>query len=392
MNFQIFIVGIKSFMKIAIVHDWLVKSGGAENVLQALIDVFPSSDIFSVVDFFDEEQRVKYLHGKSTANTFIQKLPFAEKKYRAYLPLMPFAIEQLDVSGYDLIISSSHAVAKGVMTSPNQLHICYCHSPIRYAWDMKFEYLKESNLMTGMKSVLARYFLHKIRHWDYVVSQNVDYYIANSHFIKQRIEKFYRREAEVIFPNVEVDAFSLQEKKEDFYFAASRLVPYKRLALIAEAFSQMPDKKLIIIGDGPERGKVEQVASRSSNITYLGYQEFDVLKDYLRRAKAFVFAAEEDFGIIPLEAQACGTPVIALGKGGALDTVIDKKTGLYFHEQTVESIIGAVSSFEENRSILLEAKEIRIHAESFSTAVFKYNFKEFVLNKCKQKGFITNIR
>lgn len=379
-------------LKIAIIHDWFVKSGGAENVLQALIDVFPDSDVFSVVDFFDDEQRSKYLHGKSTTTTFIQKLPFAEKKYRAYLPLMPFAVEQLDVSGYDLIISSSHAVAKGVMTSPNQLHICYCHSPIRYAWDMKFEYLKESNLMTGIKSILARYFLHKIRHWDYVVSQNVDHYIANSHFIKQRIEKFYHREAEVIFPNVEIDAFSLQDQKEDFYFTASRLVPYKRLALIAEAFSQMPDKKLIIIGDGPERDKIEKVASRSSNVTYLGYQEFDVLKDYMMRAKAFVFAAEEDFGIIPLEAQACGTPVIAFGKGGALDTVIDKKTGFYFYKQTVESIHDAVNAFEENSSILLEAKDIRAHANSFSTEVFKHKFKEFVLTKCKEKGLITDIK
>ena len=373
-------------MKIAIVHDWFVNPGGAENVIQAIIDIFPDADLFSVVDFFDDEQRKKYLIGKQTKNTFIQKLPFAKKKYRAYLPLMPFAIEQLDLTEYDLVISSSHAVAKGVITSPNQLHVCYCHSPIRYAWDMKFEYLKESGLTNGFKSLIARYFLHKIRMWDFISSHNVDAFIANSNFIKRRIEKSYRRDSKVIFPNVDVNAFSLQIDKDDFYFTASRLVPYKRLALIAEAFSKMPDKKLIIIGDGPERDKVEKIASASSNISYLGYQDCQALKEHMMKARAFIFAAEEDFGIVPLEAQACGTPVIAFGKGGSLDTVIDKKTGFYFHKQTADSIIKAVNDFEENHSLLLEPSEIRAHAMKFSTEIFKENFKQFVLEKCEEKG------
>lgn len=378
-------------MKIAIIHDWFVKPGGAENVLSAMLDIFPSADVFAVVDFFDDAQREKYLHGKQTKNTFIQNLPFAKRKYRSYLPLMPFAIEQIDLSGYDLVLSSSHAVAKGVITSPNQLHICYCHSPIRYAWDMKFEYLQESNLKTGIKSLLARYFLHKIKSWDFISSNNVDYFIANSRFIATRIHKSYRRESTVIYPNVDVVSFPLNEMKEDFYFTASRLVPYKRLALIAEAFAEMPDKRLIIIGDGPERSKVEKVASSAGNIEYLGYQEYQVLKDHMMKAKAFVFAAEEDFGIVPLEAQACGTPVIAFGKGGALDTVIDNKTGVYFHTQETAAIIEAVHKFEANQGQLFNASKIRAHAMNFSTDVFKRNFKQFVLEKCDEKGMLISL-
>lgn len=379
-------------MKIAIVHDWFVNPGGAENVLQAMIDVFPTADIFSVVDFFSDDLRERFLRGKCTKNTFIQCLPFSKKKYRAYLPLMPFAIEQLDLTGYDLVISSSHAVAKGVITSPNQLHICYCYSPIRYAWDMKFEYLKESNLTKGLKSILARYFLHKIKAWDFISSNNVDHFIAISHFIKERIYKCYRRDSTIIYPNVDVDAFPLCEVKEDFYFTASRLVPYKRLALIAEAFAMMPEKKLVIIGDGPERSKVEKIAALSNNVEYLGYQDYKVLKEHMMKAKAFIFAAEEDFGIVPLEAQACGTPVIAFGKGGSLDTVIDKKTGIYFYQQTTDSIIEAVSEFEKNRDLLLDASGIRAHAMNFSTAVFKVNFKRFVYEKCEEKGLQFDVR
>lgn len=378
-------------MKLAIVHDWFVNPGGAENVIQAIIDIFPDADVFSVVDFFDDEQRKKYLRGKSTKNTFIQKLPFSKKKYRDYFPLMPFAIEQLDLTEYNLVISSSHAVAKGVITSSSQLHICYCHSPMRYAWDMKFEYLNQSGLTNGFKSLIARYYLHKIRMWDFISSNNVDFFIANSHFIGKRIEKAYRRKSEVIFPNVDVNAFPLHEIKDDFYFTASRLVPYKRLVLIAEAFLKMPDKKLIIIGDGPERNKIERIASSSENISYLGYQDYETLKNHMMRAKAFVFAAEEDFGIVPLEAQACGTPVIAFGKGGSLDTVIDKKTGIYFYQQTTNSIVEAVGEFEKNRDLLLKASEIRAHAMTFSTDVFKIKFKRFVYDKCEEKGMSFDI-
>ena len=304
-----------------------------------------------------------------------------------YLPFMPFAIEQVDVSGYDLVISSSHAVAKGIITSPNQLHVCYCYSPIRYAWDLKFEYLSESNLTKGIKSLFARFFLHKIRAWDYVVSQNVDHFIAISHFIQERISKFYRRESDVIFPNVTVNDFTLQTSKEDFYFTASRLVPYKRVAMIAQAFSRMPSKKLVIIGDGPEKDKVERIANNHANIVFMGYQEFSVLKEHMMKARAFVFAAEEDFGIVPLEAQACGTPVIAFGKGGVLDTVVDGKTGFYFHDQTVDSLIEAIEKFESRSSQLLSPEMIKKHADGFSEEVFKKNFSSMIKEKCIEKGF-----
>ncbi|WP_417315860.1 glycosyltransferase family 4 protein [Cycloclasticus pugetii] len=368
-------------MKIAIVHEWFVTPGGAEKVVKAMLELFPEADVFSVVDFFNDTQRNEYLNGKKTKNSFIQKLPLAKKHYRNYLPLMPLAIEQIDVSEYDVVISSSHAVAKGVITSPNQLHICYCYSPIRYAWDLKFQYLDESNLKHGVKSLIARYLLHKIKTWDFISSQNVDHYIAISHFIQSRIQKFYRRESTVIYPNVDIERFTVTEKKEEFYFTASRLVPYKKIALIAKAFKEMPDKKLIIIGDGPEKKKVEEIASSSTNIEYLGYQSNEVLKEHMEKAKAFLFAAEEDFGIVALEAQACGTPVIAYGKGGALDTVRHGETGYYFQEQTVDSIKEAVVSFEGSKDNLLSAKEIRFHAERFSEDIFKNSLKEFIQEK-----------
>lgn len=376
-------------MKIAIVHEWFVVPGGAEQVVRAILEIYPDADIFAVVDFFDSENRHKYLQGKKVKTTFIQKLPFAKKKYRNYLPLMPFAIEQIDVSGYDLVISSSHAVAKGIITSPNQLHVCYCYSPIRYAWDLKFEYLSESNLTKGIKSLFARYFLHKIKSWDYVVSQNVDHFIAISHFIQERISKFYRRESDVIFPNVTVNDFTLQTSKEDFYFTASRLVPYKRVAMIAQAFSRIPSKKLVIIGDGPEKDKIERIANNHDNIVFMGYQEFSVLKEHMMKAKAFIFAAEEDFGIVPLEAQACGTPIIAFGKGGVLDTVVDGKTGFYFHEQTVDSLIEAIERFESRSSQLLSPEMIKKHADGFSEEIFKKKFSTMIKEKCMEKGFET---
>ncbi len=229
---------------------------------------------------------------------------------------MPLAIEQLDVSKHDIILSSSHAVAKGIITGPDQLHISYIHSPIRYAWDLQHQYIKEAGLDKGMKGMVARWLLHKIRLWDCRTSNGVDHFIANSEFISRRIRKVYGRESKVIYPPVDVNRFKLCENKDDYYFTASRMVPYKRMDLIVEAFSQMPDKKLVVIGDGSEMSKIK--AKASSNIELLGYQPNSVMQEYMQKAKGFVFAAEEDFGITPVEAQACGTPVIAFGKGGAL--------------------------------------------------------------------------
>lgn len=363
-------------MKIAIVHDWLVTIAGAEKVLAEIIALYPDADLFSMVDFLSDSER-KALSGKVAKTSFIQALPKARTKYRSYLPLMPLAVEQLDLSAYDLIISSSHAVAKGVITGPDQLHICYCHSPIRYAWDMQSQYLKEAGLTKGLKSWVARILLHRIRNWDYRTANGVDYFISNSDYISRRIWKVYRRESETIYPNVSVDDFKVVAEKEDFYLTASRMVPYKKMDLIVSAFSLMPDKQLVVIGDGPQFDKVK--ASAAANVKILGYQEFQVLRDHMQRAKAFVFAAEEDFGIVPVEAQACGTPVIAFGKGGALETVLDGKTGVLFHEQTEQAICAAVARFEAD--FQADTLLIRAHAESFSQKVFQKKFRNFVSEK-----------
>ncbi|MGP9077372.1 glycosyltransferase family 4 protein [Geobacillus thermodenitrificans subsp. calidus] len=371
-------------MRVAIVHDWLVTYAGAEKVLEQLLKIYPDADLFSLVDFIDKDQR-DFILNKQVTTSFIQKLPFARKKYRSYLPFMPLAIEQLDVSKYDIVISSSHAVAKGVITGPDQLHISYVHSPIRYAWDLQHQYLKEAGLDRGMKGWIAKTILHYIRNWDYRTANGVDYFLANSKFIARRIWKVYRREADVIYPPVDVSAFTFHDKKEDFYLTASRMVPYKKIDLIVEAFSQMPDKKLVVIGDGPDFHKIK--AKAAPNVELLGYQPFEVLRDYMQRAKAFVFAAEEDFGITPVEAQACGTPVIAYGKGGALETVrgygqAEKPTGLFFEEQTVKSLVHSIRSFE-NISDDIKYEDCRENALRFSPERFRKEFEDYVNSKLK---------
>lgn len=365
-------------MKIAIVHDWLVTYAGAERVLAGLIEAWPDADLFAVIDFLSDEDRAS-LGGKRATTTFIQQLPKAKTHYQKYLPLMPLAIEQLDMSAYDLVISSSHAVAKGVLTGPNQLHISYVHSPIRYAWDLQHQYLHEASLDRGIKAKLARMLLHYMRMWDQRTASGVDEFIANSHFIGRRINKSYRRESTVIYPPVDTRNFTLYAEKEDFYLTASRLVPYKRIPMIVEAFSRMPDKKLIVIGAGPEMDKARELAS--PNVTLMGYQNFAVLLHHMQRARAFVFAAEEDFGIAPIEAQACGTPVIAFGRGGVLETVrgIDhpEPTGVFYDEQTAESLIAAIGEFEaQAHHIFPDA--CRASAERFSTERFRQEIKAFV--------------
>ena len=349
--------------KVALVCDWLVTYAGAERVIGEILKVYPQADVFAVVDFLSEKDRA-FLQGKKPKTTFIQNLPGAKKHYRSYLPLMPLAIEQLDVSGYDLVISSSHAVAKGVITGPNQVHIAYVHSPIRYAWDLTHQYLREAGLTQGLKSWLARLILHYIRIWDTRTANGVDGFIANSKFIARRIKKVYGREAEVIYPPVDIENFTCCEEKKDYYLTASRLVPYKRVKLIVEAFNEMPDKKLVVIGDGPEYENIKAIAK--NNIELMGYQPTEVLKAKMQHAKAFVYAAEEDFGITPVEAQACGTPVIAYGKGGVTETTT-KDTGVFFKEQKAEAIHEAVKEFE-SRSFT--PKKCRQNAEQFATEVF----------------------
>lgn len=377
---------LNSKLKVAFVHDWLVTFAGAEQVLAELINIFPDSDLFSIVDFLSEGDRKKIL-GKHAFTTFVQKLPLAKRRYRAYLPVMPIAIEQLDLSSYDLIISSSHAVAKGVITGPNQMHISYVHSPIRYAWDMQHQYLREAGLERGLKSWLVRWQLHKIRMWDTRTSNGVDQFVANSKFIARRIKKVYGRDALVVNPPVDTARFTLVESKENFYLTASRLVPYKRIDLIARAFSGMPEKRLVIVGDGPDADKVR--AAAGPNVECLGYQSDSALRDLMGRAKAFVFAAEEDFGIIPVEAQACGTPVIAFGKGGALETVVadgNTPTGIFFTEQTAASLQAAVHEFEQRHSDF-SPRACRANAERFSAERFREEIRQLVTRCMDAESF-----
>jgi glycosyltransferase involved in cell wall biosynthesis len=362
--------------KVAIVHDWLTTYAGAERVLEQLLNLYPDADLFSVCDFLPESER-GFLGGRTPTTSFIQKLPGARKRYRSYLPLMPFAVEQLDVSPYDLVISSSHAVANGILTGPNQLHISYVHSPIRYAWDLQHQYLREAGLDRGLKGIFARWILHKLRIWDVRTSNGVDAFVANSRFISRRIKKAYGRDSVVIYPPVEVDSFPLTTTKRDYYLTASRLVPYKRIPLIVQAFSSMPDCRLVVIGEGPEQAKVAEAAKGAENIEILGHQPFENMRDMMSGAKAFVFAAEEDFGIVPVEAQACGTPVIAFGKGGSLETVVDGVTGIFFDEQTVSSVCSAVRRFELMES-QFDSIAIRQNAERFSVERFRQEFSDFV--------------
>ena len=367
-------------MKVAVVHDWLVTFGGAERTLEQMLRVLPQADVFTLIDFMPESQR-GFLEGRPVRTSFLQRLPWSRTRYRHYLPLMPLAIEQFDLSGYDLVVSSSYAVAKGVITGPDQLHICLCYSPMRYVWDLQHQYLRETGLARGFRSLLARALLHRIRNWDARTGAGVDDFIAISRFVARRIRKVYRRDATVIHPPVDTEGFTDDPAvpREDFYVTASRLVPYKRVDLIVEAFSAMPGRTLVVIGDGPE---ARRVRSRSApNVRLLGEQPFPVLRDHLRRARAFVFAAEEDFGIVPLEAQACGTPVIALAKGGALETLVGldsaRPTGVFFPEQSVAALQGAVDTFERESPRILPAA-CRDNALRFRAERFRQEFGEFV--------------
>jgi UDP-N-acetylmuramyl pentapeptide phosphotransferase/UDP-N-acetylglucosamine-1-phosphate transferase/glycosyltransferase involved in cell wall biosynthesis len=365
-------------LKVAFVHDFLYTYAGAERVLEQMLLCFPQADVFSLFDFLKPEDR-GFLLNKPVRTSMIQKMPLARRKHRLYLPLMPMAIEQLDVSKYDIVISSSYVVAKGVITQPDQLHVCYCHSPVRFAWDMQNQYLKEAGLDHGIKGAIARLILHYIRVWDVRSSGGVDAFMTNSSFVARRVDKAYRRSATPVFPPVDTEKYTLCAEKGDFYLTASRMVPYKRIDLIVQAFNRMPDRRLVVVGEGPELENIRRLAG--SNVKVVGYQPFERLCEYMRHAKGFVFAAEEDFGIVPVEAQACGTPVIAYGHGGVTESVIDGVTGLFFMEPTPESIMAAVEHFER---ITWDAQVIRKNAERFSQAVFKEKFMEFTARQWQE--------
>jgi glycosyltransferase involved in cell wall biosynthesis len=369
----------RSIMRVALVHEWFTALAGSEKVVEQLCSLYPDADIFAIYADPEVVARTNFLKHRRLSTSFIRRLPRAARSFRAYLSLMPLAIEQFDLSNYDVVISSNHAVAKGVLTGPDQLHISYVHTPIRYAWDLQHQYLRESGLNTGIKSWIARSMLHAIRIWDYRTSAGVNHFVANSNYIARRIRKVYGRESHVIYPPVDIHEFELVKQKDDYYVAASRLVPYKKMDLIAEAFRAMPDKRLVIVGDGPDFEKVRSHAG--PNIELLGYRPRDELRHLLQHAKAFVFAAEEDFGIAPVEAQACGTPVIAFGKGGARETVRTAgtalPTGLFFDEQQPASLIAAVERFESQRE-RFTPEACRENAMRFDAARFRMEFARFV--------------
>ncbi|MBT6151539.1 MAG: glycosyltransferase family 4 protein [Bacteroidetes bacterium] len=371
---------MKDQIKVAFVHDWLIDRGGAETVLSAMLDLWPEAPVYTLV--YDKNGPCKeLLEGHEVFTSSLQKLPNSVKNYRKFLPIMPLAIEQFDLSGFHLVLSSSFAVAKGVITGPDQLHISYVHSPIRYAWDLQHQYLDELSLINGLKSWIVRMILHYIRIWDSRTDSGVDHYISNSKYISRRILKAYRRKATVIHPPVDIKKFTIGNKKENFYLTASRMVPYKRMNLIVEAFHDMPERKLIVIGDGPEFKKIKKNAS--PNVIFLRHTSSEELKDHMQRSKAFIFAAEEDFGITPLEAQACGTPVIAYKKGGALETVLEGKTGVFFEEQSVNSLRNTIEDFE-NKNFEWNQNVIREHALLFSKERFQNEFKNFVDEKWRK--------
>jgi glycosyltransferase involved in cell wall biosynthesis len=368
-------------MKIALVHEWLVFYAGGERVFESFTNIWKDADVFALVDFLNDEHRKIILKGKHAHTTFIQKLPFAEKKFRSYLPLFPLAIESLNLSKYDVIISSSHAVTKGVLKRPNQLHISYCHSPMRYIWDEAETYFEAAKLNKGFKKIVATKILNYLRKWDLKTAQRPDYLIANSIYIAEKLKRIYKRDSTVIYPPVDVDKFECVENKDDYYFVASRLVPYKRIDLIVEAFSQMPDKRLVIAGTGPELNKLK--SNFLVNVEFIGYQDEKSLKELMQKAKAFVFTAEEDFGIVVVEAMACGTPVIALNKGGTAETVVDGKTGILFENQNVEDIKNAVRRFEIIEDSF-NHKEISEYTKKFSRKIFEEKIKQYVDEKSEQ--------
>jgi glycosyltransferase involved in cell wall biosynthesis len=359
-----------SDLKIAIIHEWLVTFAGSERVIEQILKVFPNADLYCLIDILPAKDR-GFLNRKKVYTSFLQSFPFKNKLYRHYLPFMPVAIEQLDLSNYNIIISNCHAVSKGVITSPEQLHLSYIHTPIRYAWDMQNEYF-DSRKPLKTTNLIARATLHYIRIWDLAASSRPDIILANSSFIAKRIRKFYRRDSQVFYPPVDTNFFTYEDHKSDFYLAASRFVPYKRMDLIVEAFRTMPDKKLIIIGDGPDRAKIKKTSTK--NVEWLGYQNAEILRNYMQKARAFIFAAKEDFGITPLEAQACGTPVIAFGQGGVKETIRElnrpQSTGVFFTEQSATAICEAVNKFESNLNKIKTAA-CRKNAERFSNERFR---------------------
>ncbi len=366
-------------MKIAIVHDWLTGMRGGEKVLSAILELYPDSDLFTLIH--NPGSVSEYIEKRTIYTSFIDRLPLKSKHYRNYLPLFPTAIELFDFKDYDLIISTSHCVAKGVRTPPNTLHISYIHSPMRYVWDMYEDYFGRDKLNIFTRMIIPP-IANYLRTWDVTSSNRVDYFIANSQHVARRILKYYRRDSIVIHPPVEITPLPIPEQSQDYYLVVSALVPYKRIDLAVATFNQL-DKQLLIIGNGPEKSKLQKQANK--NIKFFDWLPSDELSRYYADCKALIFPGEEDFGIVPVEAQSFGKPVIAYRRGGVLETVIgpddenrDRCTGIFFDRQTVQDLIGAIDKCEKNQ---WDPNFIREHANKFSKENFKKQITKFIQEK-----------
>ena len=362
-------------LRVAIVHHWFITHGGGERVFDTIANIFPTADVFSL--FFDKQKFAPALQKHKVTTSFLDKIPVARKAHRHLLPFYPLAVEMLDLSGYDLVITSDSGPMKGVLTDPQSTHICYCHSPMRYLWDGHASYQRSLSPLTQTIFGVAS---HYVRNWDYSAAQRVDHFLANSHYVAARIRKYYRRDSTVIHPPIDTSQSYLAGKHENYYLAVGRLVPYKRTDILIGACSKL-GRKLVIVGDGPERKRLERESPR--NVEFPGELDDSELRDAYARCRALLFAADEDFGMVPLEAQSYGRPVIAFGKGGSLETVRGSYTpirqqngtkenpitGLFFREQTVDSLAEAIVSFESSEEIFLP-HQIQSYARTFDTSVF----------------------
>lgn len=361
-------------MRIALVHDYLNQYGGAEKVLEAFIEIFPDAPIYTL--FYDQKIVDEFFPGKKIRASFLQKIPFIKKHHRIFPPLMPIAVEKFNLSDYDLVISDSAAFGKGVITNSKTLHICYCHTPTRYAWDDSHKYVKEFS-MSKLAKIFVPIFMNYLRLWDKEAARRVDKFICNSKFVEQRIKKYYKQDAEVIHPPVDTEFFApSNEPVQDYYLMVGRLLPYKRFDIAIEAFNKL-ELPLKIIGKGPEMKKLKKMANW--NIEFLGELAGEKLKEYYQNCQALIFPQEEDFGIVALEAMSCGKPIIAYRGGGALESVLEGKTGIFFNEQNTDSLVEAVKEF-----CLLASESkfnfafIRNHAIKFDKEIFKKKIKDFI--------------
>lgn len=363
-------------LKIAIVHDYLNQLGGAERVLEIMCEMFPDAPIYTLIA--DPKILTEPMKKHQIQESFISRLPFVKKHYKKYLLLFPTAIEQFDFSEFDVVLSSSSAFAKGIVTRPDTKHICYCYTPIRYAWDLYHRYLQEDG-PGGLYGKVLPFGMNYIRMWDQLTADRVDQFVAISKYVSSRIEKYYRRSSEIVYPPANIDRFRLVDRDqiEDFYLVVSRLLPYKRVDIVIEACNAL-EAPLIIIGDGYDRERLVKMAG--STVKFLGYQSDDVIAEYYRKCKAFIFAGDEDFGLTPVEAQASGRPVIAFRRGGATETVLENETGLFFNQQTKESLINTLQQFKPNE---FDPLSIRKHSYKFGKEQFVEGLNRIIQNAIK---------